>query len=704
MSEHLTDLFAKIEKYIINQAQTYKGLPNEVLSPISDIDNQHIAKRLQILQNEQEIEFSIDEILLKSTQVEVSVNEELNEENESSLLEELNNKDELDSTSENEVSSELSDLPNDEFEPQFIEESSELEIASDSEFDISSELSDLPSDEIEPQLIEESIELEVTTDSEFDVPSELSVLTSAEIEPEVIEETSELEADSDSELEDEIILESESIVQKEESVESLEKEIPIDETEEEFLSISDCDNSIEEISDITSETSVEESPIEDEFYNDSENEEIDLSSNESEFSLEDNTDSSLENESTAAEDLSEEVKEEPVEESLQFDLFGPIPSKPSAKATYQTSEPLRTPSLFDIKPSQKKPSSPQNLKDSSKLEEANKSEIKKDLPDNAVLEKKTEYETESEPKNQEENPKERPIQAIIEPLTPDSDSEKNVNEISESTQIEEIQATEKELIEDSYKTEASESSPKSQKVSYTESTKKDSISDLLSEPPLQTSFKETSSLIATYIPISMIDPNQLQKELNECVSLEDLKLLCEKHKDLLRTDLEDTNLVFGVGNPNAKLVIVGEAPGENEDKQGEPFVGKAGQLLDKILEAIQFSRKDIYIANILKHRPPKNRDPLPEERERSLPFLLRQIEIIQPKLVLCLGRISARTLLGLPDSVSLAQIRGKFHPFLNNTIELTATYHPASLLRNPNWKKPTWEDVQMIRKRYDELS
>lgn len=673
MSEHLTDLFAKIEKYIINQAQTYKGLPNEVLSPISDIDNQHIAKRLQILQNEQEIEFSIDEILLKSTQVKVSDNEELIEENEAPVLEELSNDDEVNIDSENAIASELSDLPIVEIETVSVEETSELEDEIDSEFEVSSELSDLPSDEIEPKVIEEKSELEVETDS-------------------------------DSELEDEIILDSKSIVQIEEAVESLESEISIDETEEEFLTIPDSESSTEEISDITSETIEEDSPIEDEFNRDSENEEIDLSSNESEFSLEDNTDSSEENESMAAEDLSEEVKEEPVEESLQFDLFGPIPSKPSAKATYQTSEPLRTPSLFDIKPSQKKPSSPQNLKDSSKLEEANKSEIKKDLPDNAVLEKKTEYETESEPKNQEENPKERPIQAIIEPLTPDSDSEKNVNEISESTQIEEIQATEKELIEDSYKTEASESSPKSQKVSYTESTKKDSISDLLSEPPLQTSFKETSSLIATYIPISMIDPNQLQKELNECVSLEDLKLLCEKHKDLLRTDLEDTNLVFGVGNPNAKLVIVGEAPGENEDKQGEPFVGKAGQLLDKILEAIQFSRKDIYIANILKHRPPKNRDPLPEERERSLPFLLRQIEIIQPKLVLCLGRISARTLLGLPDSVSLAQIRGKFHPFLNNTIELTATYHPASLLRNPNWKKPTWEDVQMIRKRYDELS
>jgi len=391
---------------------------------------------------------------------------------------------------------------------------------------------------------------------------------------------------------------------------------------------------------------------------------------------------------------------------LQFDLFGPIPSKPSSKTTYQPSEPLRPPSLFDIKHSQKKPTSQHNLTNITKLEEAIKSGTKKDVPENADFEKKTEFETESEPKNHVENSIERPIQAIIEPFTSnsESDSEKNVKEIPESIQIEEIQATKKELSKDSHKTELTASSPKSSEEIYFESKQTNSISDLLNEPNLQKNYTETSSFIATYIPISMIDPTQLQKELNECVSLEDLKLLCEKHKDVLRTDLEDTNLVFGVGNPNAKLVIVGEAPGENEDKQGEPFVGKAGQLLDKILEAIEFSRKDIYIANILKHRPPKNRDPLPEERERSLPFLLRQIEIIKPKLVLCLGRISARTLLGLPDSVSLAQIRGKFHPFLNNTIELTATYHPASLLRNPNWKKPTWEDVQMIRKRYDELS
>ncbi|MEQ9266126.1 MAG: uracil-DNA glycosylase [Balneolaceae bacterium] len=183
-----------------------------------------------------------------------------------------------------------------------------------------------------------------------------------------------------------------------------------------------------------------------------------------------------------------------------------------------------------------------------------------------------------------------------------------------------------------------------------------------------------------------------------CATLEELKTLCEK-ADVLKTDLLNTNLVFGVGNTSADLMIVGEAPGANEDRQGEPFVGRAGKLLDQIMEAIDFKRSDIYIANILKHRPPDNRDPKPEERRRSLPYLLRQIELVNPKLVLCVGRISATTLLG--KDYALKDMRQKFHEFHGR--ELFATYHPAALLRNPNWKRPTWEDVQMLRARYDEL-
>lgn len=187
--------------------------------------------------------------------------------------------------------------------------------------------------------------------------------------------------------------------------------------------------------------------------------------------------------------------------------------------------------------------------------------------------------------------------------------------------------------------------------------------------------------------------------IDKCNTLEELNQLCEK-AEVLKTDLENTNLVFGVGNPNADLMLIGEAPGAEEDKQGEPFVGAAGQLLNKILEAINFDRDDVYIANILKHRPPNNRNPLPEERKRSLPFLLRQIDLIKPKLILCLGKVSAQTLLDNDDSLS--SMRGKFHSF-RGEYELMATYHPAALLRNPKWKRPTWEDVQMLRERYDEL-
>ncbi len=170
--------------------------------------------------------------------------------------------------------------------------------------------------------------------------------------------------------------------------------------------------------------------------------------------------------------------------------------------------------------------------------------------------------------------------------------------------------------------------------------------------------------------------------------------------DVLRTDLSGTRLVFGTGNPDADLMLIGEAPGFQEDKQGEPFVGNAGQLLNKILAAISFERKDVYIANILKHRPPNNRDPLPQERDRSLPYLFRQIELIKPKLILCLGRVSAQTLLGTNEPMK--KLRGRFHSFRDG-IELMATFHPAALLRNPALKRDTWEDVQMLRKKYDEL-
>ena len=160
-----------------------------------------------------------------------------------------------------------------------------------------------------------------------------------------------------------------------------------------------------------------------------------------------------------------------------------------------------------------------------------------------------------------------------------------------------------------------------------------------------------------------------------------------------------TNFVFGVGNPHADIVVIGEAPGADEDAQGEPFVGRAGQLLNKILEAIQFKREDVYICNILKCRPPNNRDPLPEEIELCEPYLWKQLEIIKPKMILCVGRIAGQALLKTNDT--LTSLRGKFFDYRG--IKLMVTYHPAALLRNPNWKKPAWEDVQLFRKTYDEM-
>lgn len=157
--------------------------------------------------------------------------------------------------------------------------------------------------------------------------------------------------------------------------------------------------------------------------------------------------------------------------------------------------------------------------------------------------------------------------------------------------------------------------------------------------------------------------------------------------------------VFGVGNPKADVVVVGEAPGADEDEKGEPFVGRAGQLLNKILEAVQFKREEVFICNILKCRPPNNRDPQAEEIDCCEPYLWKQLEIIKPKIILCAGRIAGQSL--LKTNSSLALLRGKVHDYRG--IPLMVTYHPAALLRNPNWKRPCWEDMQQFRKLYDEM-
>ncbi len=157
------------------------------------------------------------------------------------------------------------------------------------------------------------------------------------------------------------------------------------------------------------------------------------------------------------------------------------------------------------------------------------------------------------------------------------------------------------------------------------------------------------------------------------------------------------NHVPGEGNPAAKFVVVGEAPGATEDELGRPFVGRSGDLLTKILEAIQLKREDVFICNVLKHRPPGNRNPSSSEIVACRPFLLRQLEILQPKVILALGTFAAQTL--LESDSPIGKLRGIEHRY--HGIPLIATYHPAALLRNPNWKRPTWEDVQLARRIFD---
>lgn len=155
--------------------------------------------------------------------------------------------------------------------------------------------------------------------------------------------------------------------------------------------------------------------------------------------------------------------------------------------------------------------------------------------------------------------------------------------------------------------------------------------------------------------------------------------------------------VPGEGDPQARLVCVGEAPGETEDQLGRPFVGRAGQLLDRILGAIQLSREEVFICNVLKHRPPGNRNPMPDEVQACSPYLVRQIELIRPRVIVAFGTFAAQTLLNTREGIG--KLRGRVHRYYG--VPLVVTYHPAALLRNPAWKRPTWEDVQLARKLLD---
>lgn len=156
-------------------------------------------------------------------------------------------------------------------------------------------------------------------------------------------------------------------------------------------------------------------------------------------------------------------------------------------------------------------------------------------------------------------------------------------------------------------------------------------------------------------------------------------------------------IVFGVGNPRARLMFIGEGPGSHEDEQGIPFVGRAGQLLDKIIEAMGLKRDAVYIANIVKCRPPKNRVPEPDEIAECFPFLKAQVELVKPEMVVALGLTAARVL--TQTDLNMGELRGKLTSLAwNNSVSLMPTYHPAYLLRNPSAKKTVWDDMKLVKK------
>lgn len=190
-----------------------------------------------------------------------------------------------------------------------------------------------------------------------------------------------------------------------------------------------------------------------------------------------------------------------------------------------------------------------------------------------------------------------------------------------------------------------------------------------------------------------------KEEWQKAATLGELeKLICNCTK--CRLHKGRNKFVFGTGNPNADVLVIGEGPGAEEDKQGLPFVGRAGQLLTDMLRAIKFEREEVYIGNVVKCRPPENRTPLPDEMETCMPYLKKQCELIQPKLILCLGLTAARGLLKRKES--MGELRGKVFDY--EGAKVMVTYHSAALLRNPHWKKDCWEDLKKFRKLYEEIN
>lgn len=202
-----------------------------------------------------------------------------------------------------------------------------------------------------------------------------------------------------------------------------------------------------------------------------------------------------------------------------------------------------------------------------------------------------------------------------------------------------------------------------------------------SHRPEQIAPSTQTSLFAESGPASVRDSSleEVRNDLGDCQRCK----LCQ----------DRTHIVFGAGNPRARLVFVGEGPGVEEDRKGLPFVGRAGQLLTKMIEAIQMRRDEVYICNVVKCRPPKNRTPLEDEIAACSPFLVRQLAVLQPEVICCLGLTAAQTLLQVRTPIG--RLRGKMHSFRG--ARLVATYHPAYLLRNPAAKREVWEDLKQIR-------
>lgn len=207
-------------------------------------------------------------------------------------------------------------------------------------------------------------------------------------------------------------------------------------------------------------------------------------------------------------------------------------------------------------------------------------------------------------------------------------------------------------------------------------------------------FQSTAAVIDTgmavgqqiNVPVQSDLWNRLQAEVQDCQAC----TLCEQR----------TNTVFGVGNRQADWLVIGEAPGQEEDKQGEPFVGRAGKLLDQMLLALGLKREQVYIANVVKCRPPENRDPRPDEMASCAQYLRRQIQLIQPKMILLVGRIAAQSLLNTSENVG--KLRNTVHRYANTPIPMIVTYHPAYLLRSPLEKRKSWQDLQFAYRVYSQ--